>query len=1481
MPKNIFISYTTADDNFVTQLRKALEYQGFDVWIDSRNMRGGDTLKTEIESAIINADALIVVVSPNVFNSLWVKQEILFAQKHVETIVPILIEGSKPPSLLFFFKKEPLAIEIKNNLQESMPQIRAALRNDLPTKIDPEIVIEDSPIEALILKLTDPKIQETEGKKRAIATAKLIYRSSSTRDIESKRFIFTAPLGPIEMDDLEWYLERYHIWPSKIFQKKAKRIEDKLPQWGKDLFQAAIPPLCENVLKGWYRVHEDSDKRFSVLVDDELPDGAQTQDQRMTKQAATLLLALPWELLHDGRAYVMMGAKPLIVRRQLVNRQSFDVFISDPPVRVLLVSPRPEDDRSDYIDHRASAIPLVNALETLGDKAELTILSPPTFDALERVLSKAYKAKKPFHVVHFDGHGVFQKDIGLGGLCFESPEPVSAFDKRRSDIINSDKMAEILRDHRIPLVFLDTRQAATSDIEPATSVAAALLDNGIASVVAMTHSVLVVTAQKFVTDFYEALVQGERVGDCMSAGQKVLYKNPDRGTIFGAGKLELQDWFVPILLQEKDDPRLFKRLPSETMIKNQQKKRKNQMKKLKAPPDHSFVGRSRELLTLERLLSEKSFAIIQGEGGEGKTTLAVELARWLVLTSRMDQAVFVSVERIHDVRSIIDSIGDQLFNKYSVAEYGQDIWDAALQPIDRKLNENKTVIVFDNMESIIPQRQGSIIIDHQIIQDLYRLSHHLLSISHTRIIFTTREPLPEPFDKTGQTCHLGRLSTTDAIKLVNAAMKEAPCSPKDEEKSSDGSPNPNVERLVESVNCHARSLVLLAPHIERLGEDQTVDVINQLMAELYKQYPDDRERSLYASVELSLRRLPEDVRQSVNMLAVFHGGVNARVWSTMSDQDESMEQLLKQHLANHSGNEAGLLKKLKNFGASLIMKVRSQMKQTASQSTSLSFQKLQTELTRTGLAQPYPHGHMRLHPALSPYLKTQLSSDDIASAQKKWAQGMKSLAKFLYEQQFENAQLSAELTLLELPNLMALLDDTRQKEQAEDIVDLAWRIEGLLEFLGRRQILQQVVAVREKAEKGLKAWNNTSFNAARNQIERLLEKGSLGPAQTAAQDLLKKSLAAGEDAYPEAAYNIGMANALLGRVLKTSGASEPALTSLESARTQFDRLGQDGDKDAQRMASACLTEQGDCLRSLGRLDEAAAAYEESIALFEKLDDLRCAAVGKGQLGTVRYVQKQYAEALTAYESAIQSFESLGEPVTVAGFLHQMGMVHEDSNNYPAAETAYRKSLGIRVQQNNKDGEAGSLLQLGNLFDKMGQLEDAVTFNRQAADIYVALGDMAKEGLARNNLADTFIKLKRYDDARQEIVRAIECKKPFGHTATPWNAWQILSNIEQAQGNATAAKNARDQAVALYMDFRQSGGGKYEYGAQLCDMVGAAIQSGARAEVEEAFGQFGEDWQPLIDALRQILDGVRDVQVVEGLDFMDEVDVRLLLAQLGA
>lgn len=92
------------------------------------------------------------------------------------------------------------------------------------------------------------------------------------------------------------------------------------------------------------------------------------------------------------------------------------------------------------------------------------------------------------------------------------------------------------------------------------------------------------------------------------------------------------------------------------------------------------------------------------------------------------------------------------------------------------------------------------------------------------------------------------------------------------------------------------------------------------------------------------------------------------------------------------------------------------------------------------------------------------------------------------------------------------------------------------------------------------------------------------------------------------------------------------------------------------MASVYLTDRGDCLQDLGRLDEAADAYEESIRRAEKLPDERQVAVGKGQLGTVRLLQRRCKEALKAHEEVRERFARLDEPGSVAVSWHLTGMV---------------------------------------------------------------------------------------------------------------------------------------------------------------------------------------------------------------------------------
>ncbi|RWX48038.1 hypothetical protein H206_05392 [Candidatus Electrothrix aarhusensis] len=88
------------------------------------------------------------------------------------------------------------------------------------------------------------------------------------------------------------------------------------------------------------------------------------------------------------------------------------------------------------------------------------------------------------------------------------------------------------------------------------------------------------------------------------------------------------------------------------------------------------------------------------------------MSRWLVRCGRFQRAAFVSVEpqNVQDVRGVLDSIGHQLLPKYSAAMYSEQEGDAltlARQPVERALRDFPTLILLDNMESVLPDHAAT------------------------------------------------------------------------------------------------------------------------------------------------------------------------------------------------------------------------------------------------------------------------------------------------------------------------------------------------------------------------------------------------------------------------------------------------------------------------------------------------------------------------------------------------------------------------------------------------------------------------------------------------------------------------------------------------------------------------------------------------------------------------------------------------------
>ncbi len=220
-------------------------------------------------------------------------------------------------------------------------------------------------------------------------------------------------------------------------------------------------------------------------------------------------------------------------------------------LRVLMVISRPAGTAD--VGYQMVARPLLERLDAVRGEVDLTVLRPPTFDALGQAVKQAADAGEPFHVVHFDGHGVMPGRSAGGGAAGGRPammtgpgEGVLAFEQPGggSDHVGASKVAAVLAEGRVPVVVLNACQSGAVGKELEASVATALLKAGCAAVVAMAYSVYAVAAAEFMAAFYESLFAGASVGQAVTAGRRRLFGHDGRPS--PKGDMPLADWLVPV-----------------------------------------------------------------------------------------------------------------------------------------------------------------------------------------------------------------------------------------------------------------------------------------------------------------------------------------------------------------------------------------------------------------------------------------------------------------------------------------------------------------------------------------------------------------------------------------------------------------------------------------------------------------------------------------------------------------------------------------------------------------------------------------------------------------------------------------------------------------------------------------------------------------------------------------------------------------------
>jgi hypothetical protein len=214
----------------------------------------------------------------------------------------------------------------------------------------------------------------------------------ATGEIDDRRFpgeqAFSPPLTTEELEDLRWYVEDYLRAPYAVWEDRGQAVADRLDGYGHKLFDSLFG-LGKPGRDAF--VHAEGQGDYEIWLRSDDPG----------------FLGLPWELMADpdpGRP------EPLAFRLAGINRtiggaQRAIEVPSGETLRVLMLIARPYGEQDAV--YRAVARPLFQKLEAVAGKVEVDLVRPPTLDAMREALKAAKEEGKPYHILHFDGHGAF------------------------------------------------------------------------------------------------------------------------------------------------------------------------------------------------------------------------------------------------------------------------------------------------------------------------------------------------------------------------------------------------------------------------------------------------------------------------------------------------------------------------------------------------------------------------------------------------------------------------------------------------------------------------------------------------------------------------------------------------------------------------------------------------------------------------------------------------------------------------------------------------------------------------------------------------------------------------------------------------------------------------------------------------------------------------------------------------------------------
>ncbi|MEH2141328.1 tetratricopeptide repeat protein [Nostoc sp.] len=1188
---------------------------------------------------------------------------------------------------------------------------------------------------------------------------------------------FQQPFDEENAAELRWYLEDYLKFPYSIYPDKAAKIEQKLQQWGQQLFELV------------FRSTEKAREFFQEAT----RDGLDKCELGIISDNANVL-NLPWELLYSPD-YQFLALSLAGMYRSLSTQGVKAPLppMPDDQLNILLVIARPYDEQD--VNFKTIARPLLAALQPIRQRVNLKVLRPPSLKAFEAEL----QANKGFyHIVHFDGHGNFHSDT-QGVLIFED-------EQGNEQAVSAREIAQYLIDCRVPIFVLNACKSGQVGEEAFSSVAGQLVKLGAKGVVAMAYLVYAKGAEHFVGRLYGELVRGECIATAVAAGRKSMSIEKMRPS--PKGNLPLQDWLVPVLYQQEPYTPFVpqKTVPSFADLMAQADNTPESSKAVGLPDEsaYGFIGRDYEILRLERAFRQNHLVLVQGMGGVGKTELVAGFARWLDDTQGREHIFFTSFEQGAGLSQVINQIGRALGGE----RFSQMMPEQQDAVVRQYLQTHRCLLIWDNFEPVNGFPTGNEpLLSGEERNKLKRFLKELRGGKSWVLITSRRE---EPWLDCGYSLiNLRGLSEADAQELAAKILQTV-----------------GVERknlleeyleLLKLLGGHPLSLRVVLPHLQTQRPVQLIEALRRGLDTFRGQEEEGREKSLTVSLDYSFAKLSERTRQHLPFLGLFSERVDAdQLHSFSASPDNSYGQAYQAVFGENLQkpdwmrilNEAAAAGVLEYLLGETIYKIHPALpwylRQQLNTIVSLRVERSGMFAQRSAGKQSHDTDKSGDgFASLAMTDKTSLAMTDeevINELEKKLLIFYAYLADDYRKELISNAKLANFVLQVEEPNL---LQNLRLAEQQQEWAYAQWILQALrdvYERIGRKpefkslreralnQIGIHLADAKAKGKDALNFWmylNPADTNEASQSV-------NLEGARKIYQEILDELIAVN---YPSVNNRIAAAIHNLGYIAQEQRQFDVAVDYYNKALKIYEDA-----KDSYRAATE-YHHLGIVAEEQRQFDVAVDYYNKALKIYEDARDFYSAARSYHNLGMVAQEQWQFDVAVDYYNKALKIYEDAEDFYSAAGDYHNLGVVAQSQGQFDVAVDYYNKALKIYEDAEDSYSAARSYHQLGMVAEEQRQFDVAVDYYNKALKIYEDAEDLYSPAKEYHQLGIVAQEQRQFDVAVDYYNKALKIFEDAKDLYSAARSYHQLGMVAEKQRQFAMAINYYQKTWEVYEQFR--------------------------------------------------------------------------------